>query len=597
MVCIMYKLNNFFSSFPYFYIFLQMPKQGIKKTLMIMKAFFLIKRYKFFNERYYLKKYPNLKKSKISPLLHYMFHGYKENKNPNSRFSTKYYTTKYKDVNASSLNPLVHYVLFGQYENRKIAKKFRCIDLKESTIKNYYEVISKSNEFNKEWYLKKYPKVKKSPMDPILYYIKIGIKKNHDPNPNFSSKGYIKLNFRGLKKFINPLVHYILHGKIEGRRTKYTIIDACSDYIYGFLYDKKVFNFLKKILPVFNQVLFFTEWINPGEKNILHENTKIVYDSLDAKKLIFSRKIRYAQDKIELYFKVLFSKVIVVDSGFACLDYFKLGENQKIVQVWHACGAFKKIAFDLNIQDKTIIKGFYNQFPQYNSFIVSSENIREIYASAHKIDKKVVKALGIPRTDKILDKENRENSLENFYNSYPELKNKNIILYCPTLRDNRIFKPQIDWETLNNSLNENEVFIIKRHIAMNYDILEGQSFSKIRYLDNESTFTLMYASNLMITDYSSVIFEYSLLNKPVIHYCPDYDQYIDERNFYLNFPDDLYGTVVKDSDALLKLIRERLANPDVNIKKLNEFKEKNMEACDGKATERVVELIYQYLYS
>ena len=592
----MYILNNFFSYFPYLYIFLQMPREGVKKTFMNIKAFFLIKKYDFFDENYYFGKNPDIKKSKINPLLHYMFFGYKENKNPNFRFNTKYYTTKHTDVDVS-LNPLVHYVLFGQYENRNISKKFRNIDLDESAINYYYKVISNSKEFNKEWYLNNYPEVRKFFMDPIFHYIRIGIKKNYDPSPDFSSKGYIKLNFRNLDEYINPVAHYIVHGKLEGRRTKYTIKDSWHNFIYNILNNKNVFNFFKKILPVFNQVLFFTEWINLKEKNILHENTKGVYDNLDAKKVIFSKRIRYGQDKIELYFKLLFSKVIVIDSGFACLDYFKIRKSQKIVQIWHACGAFKKIAFDLDFHDETTIEGYYNQFSQYNSFIVSSENIREIYASAHGIDKNVVQALGVPRTDKILDKGYRENSLEEFYNRYPELKNKIIILYCPTLRDGRIFNPKIDWETLNNSLNENEIYIIKRHIVMSYDILGGKSFSKIRYFDNESTFTLMFTSSLMITDYSSVIFEYSLLNKPVIHYCPDYDEYVDERDFYLNFPDDLYGAVVKDSDALLKLIREKLTRSDVNIQKLNEFKEKNMGACDGKSTMRVVKLIKHYLNS
>lgn len=593
----MYKLNIFFSFFPYLYIFLQMPREGIKKTFLNAKAFFLIKKYNFFHENYYFKKNPNIKKFKINPLLHYMFFGYKENKNPNPKFNGEYYLNKYHDVHASSLNPLVHYVLFGQYENRKTSEKFRSIDLNESTIKDYYELISKSKEFNKEWYFNKYPEVKKLPMDPIIHYIKIGIKKNYNPNSDFSSKGYTRLNFHGLKKNPNPLIHYISQGKFEGRRTRYTIKDTFSDFIYRILYNKKVFNFFKRIFPTYKQVLFFTEWVNSGEKNILHENTKIIYNNLDTKKIIFSRKIRYSQDKIELYFKLLFSKVIVIDSGFDCLNHFKLRENQKIVQVWHACGAFKKIAFDLSFYNKKTIRGFYNQFSQYDSFIVSSENIRGIYASAHKINKDVVKALGIPRTDLILDLKHKENSLEKFYNNWPELKNKTIILYSPTLRDQRVFNPNINWEALNNSLNENEIFIIKRHIAMNYDILEGKTFSKIRYLDNESTFTLMFASDLMITDYSSVIFEYSLLNKPVIHYCPDYEEYIHERDFYLNFPDDLYGTLVKDSDVLIKAIRKELTHGDIDIQKLKEFKQKNMEACDGKATERVVNLIEHYLNS
>ena len=103
----------------------------------------------------------------------------------------------------------------------------------------------------------------------------------------------------------------------------------------------------------------------------------------------------------------------------------------------------------------------------------------------------------------------------------------------------------------------------------------------------------MFVSKLMVTDYSSVIFEYSLLEKPVIHYCPDFEEYISIRDFYLDFETELYGDIVEDSIEFIEKIRNK--NYKLNHGKLEKFRDKFMSACDGHATDRVVKLIKKYM--
>ena len=106
-----------------------------------------------------------------------------------------------------------------------------------------------------------------------------------------------------------------------------------------------------------------------------------------------------------------------------------------------------------------------------------------------------------------------------------------------------------------------------------------------------STDELMLVSDMLVTDYSSVIFEYSLLNKPIVFYCYDLMSY--NRDFYLNYPDDLPGEVLKTQDELTEFIK----NPNIHIitDKYNEFVEKYMSGCDGKSAERIAKMINSYL--
>jgi hypothetical protein len=104
---------------PYFYLLLK-SKGNIKKFWVNKKGYDFLKDSEWFDESYYLKNYPKIKKSGLDPLLHYIFFGYKEGKLPSDKFDGNYYLNTNKDVKNSDFNPLVHYVLHGKNEKRPI---------------------------------------------------------------------------------------------------------------------------------------------------------------------------------------------------------------------------------------------------------------------------------------------------------------------------------------------------------------------------------------------------------------------------------------------------------------------------------------------
>ncbi len=110
------------SKFPILYIIFNNKIGDIKGIINNIKGYRSIKRNNLFDVGYYLRMYPDIKISGKDPLLHYMFNGFKEKRNPNALFDNEFYLNKYSDVKNLNISPLVHYVLFGQLENRKVSE-------------------------------------------------------------------------------------------------------------------------------------------------------------------------------------------------------------------------------------------------------------------------------------------------------------------------------------------------------------------------------------------------------------------------------------------------------------------------------------------
>ena len=113
-------IQRLISIFPYLYILFNRKNKGIKNILRNIKGYYAIKKYNLFDIGYYLFNNYDVRVSGMDPILHYIYHGFKEGRKPNSTFDNDYYLKRHKDVKKSKLNPLVHYSLKGMKEGRKI---------------------------------------------------------------------------------------------------------------------------------------------------------------------------------------------------------------------------------------------------------------------------------------------------------------------------------------------------------------------------------------------------------------------------------------------------------------------------------------------
>ncbi len=357
---------------------------------------------------------------------------------------------------------------------------------------------------------------------------------------------------------------------------------------------RKILDFLNhlwcalcRFLPVRNRVLFYT--IRAEGK--LLDNSKAVYDALDCKKIVFAHMLPHSvRIKPLVYYYLLTSKVIVTDDYLRYMRAYKLRKGQRLLQIWHACGAFKK--FGLDAPSKITKAEEIATHSQYSAVAVTAEKCRKAYASAFGVSENICLPLGLSRTDELL--RNSDKLKEEIFGKYPYFRDKKIYLYAPTFREingERFeYNPEIDWRKLSEALADDEVFVIRRHPVMNYKLC-AESYNNIIDLSDESTLALTAACDVIITDYSSVIYDACLLDVPCVFYCPDYKDY--ERGFYLEFPDDLPGEMVTDGNNLLNIIRKTKENPPVD--RIRKFRNEQIEMCDGHSTERTVELINSWL--
>ena len=349
------------------------------------------------------------------------------------------------------------------------------------------------------------------------------------------------------------------------------------------------FKFISFFLPVKKRVLF----LGSPRSETLMENGQLVYDKLTCnKKLIVKTLPHHIWDVIYISFYIMTSKVIVLDDCYRYFAYIPLKENQKLIQMWHGMGEVKKIGLDL--PDKKPTDHFVHE--QYDAFITSSPYSMNYAQSAFGCKPEEVKPLGYPRSDLLIN--NKKELLDEFNKEFPGLANKRVIIYLPTYRrysDDVLldYDYDIDWKKLDDYLIEsNSILLVKRHPLQIFHNLEiVPSFCKnIIDAGDISYFPMMVGSDILITDYSSVFCEYLLLDKRVIFYCPDLDEYLDKHGLYLKYPDDLPGDFCETSEELLELLKIEKTN--LNHEK---FKERYISSCDGKSTEHIVNLIGEYL--
>lgn len=298
---------------------------------------------------------------------------------------------------------------------------------------------------------------------------------------------------------------------------------------------------------------------------------------------------RNFKKKKELCKKLAKAKFILVDDFYPIMYALTLREGQEFIQVWHAMGAYKRVGYArMGKVGGPSVRSLTHK--NYTAAIVSSEGVRKNFAEAFGIDISKIHSTGIPRTDIFFDEKYKKATREKLYKEYPMLKNKKVILFAPTFRGNGQKSAYfdfsiIDFNKIKKELGKDYVFIIKMHPFIHNKEEAPQDDDFFLNLTHEREINdLLFITDILVTDYSSVIYENSLLDNKVIFYVPDLEEYMSTRDFFYSFDKYTYGDVTRTTDELIKSIKK----PKQNTKKLKEFKDYFCSACDGHSTEKFV---------
>ena len=357
-----------------------------------------------------------------------------------------------------------------------------------------------------------------------------------------------------------------------------------------------------KLFPVKDKVTFLISFV---------DNPMYIYKMLKRKnipyKVVFlcegqvihhfskNGELCYSVKSLIGLFHLATSKQVIADNYFGILASTEFRKNVTVTQIWHSAGAIKQFgAMDPtngNRSDRANYR-FKKVYDRFTHFAVGSDFMADIFKLAFLADNKKFLDSGIPRTDFFFDKGQHAEIISNLYKSNTNLINKKIILYAPTFRryehPDESFK--LDIKKMYEALAGEYILIVKFHPKLNLNIELEDTYKNFifNYSNYPNINDLLLITDILITDYSSIPMEYCLLNRKMIFFAYDVDEYKLDNGLWEDFETAVPGPVVKTNDELI----EEIQNPEIDYSQIAEFKDKWVAYCDGNSSEKLIKDLF-----
>ena len=289
------------------------------------------------------------------------------------------------------------------------------------------------------------------------------------------------------------------------------------------------------------------------------------------------------------------SRVVVVDDYFFPMYVVTPRPGTTRIQVWHAAGAFKRFGFSVLDKAFGVDEDYVRHVrihSNYSVALVSSLNVAPHYAEAFGQPGTIFTSrIGIPRTDLFGDPQRRAQAEARVRATYPLVPGKRVILYAPTFRGETVGRARyadlLDLEAMHRVLGEDHVVLVKLHpfIRNAFRVPDALRDFVIDASADPDVNELMLVSDVLVTDYSSVIYEFALLGRPIAFLAPDDGAYDEERGFYFDFRRDAPGPIVNTTEELAALIRADA----FDLERVRAFAAASFDMPPGGASRRLVE--------
>ena len=362
---------------------------------------------------------------------------------------------------------------------------------------------------------------------------------------------------------------------------------------------KQILNFIYffiKLLPTENQIVFMSMQSNKLSLDFELLNEKIAYVEPSTKLVFLCKEMKSSLSSTWDYIKYVLnmggyvlksmyylatSKVCVTESYCVPISILKHKKELKIIQIWHASGAVKKFGYQvLNTEEgkSKEIAELMCMHKNYDYVIAPSEATKNIFSEAFNVEKDKIVKLGLPRLEYITSE--TYNKTEELYIQHPELKNKKIILYVPTFRKGKNINLT---EMLNYPINKEEYkLIIKLHPLEKANVPEEYSIDS-KY----TTFDLIKVADYIITDYSILSIEASILEKPVFLYLYDFEEYNENRGLNIDLEKELKTFTSKKFNDIM----EKINNNSFDIEEIKRYRNKYIEIDTSNTVEDLSKFI------
>lgn len=366
------------------------------------------------------------------------------------------------------------------------------------------------------------------------------------------------------------------------------------DYIYK-LFTK---------LPVNEKKVFFESFLGQSYS----DNPKALYEqmielsdykfiwSTNKKQDIIGNAKQVKRLRVAYFYHLATSKYLVTNSRMP-KGYTKR-EEQVYIQTWHGT-PLKRLGHDIKkytmpkTDKESYLKDFDADVNKWDYLISPNSHSTKHLQSAFKFNGKIIEE-GYPRNDYLLNYS--EYDIRIIRNRYQLQENDKVLLYTPTYRDNKYDENskytqqmKLDLDLLQKKCPEWKI-IVRTHylVCNNLDLAKNKNII-IPDIDTDVN-ELMVIADCLLTDYSSIMFDYSILKRPMIFYAYDLKEYQNStRGFYVDYHKLIPGENIKDTKRLVRILNTLPAYQMKYNKKLTEFKEYYCEYEDGNVANRVLE--------
>ena len=359
---------------------------------------------------------------------------------------------------------------------------------------------------------------------------------------------------------------------------------------------------LGRLVPLRNRVVFATAHADRIGGNMAWIRDELRARRLDASIVALAHlpsgkrwsNLAAALRSIQAGYHLATARLTVVDDYYFPMYVIKPRPGTTFVQVWHACGAFKR--FGYSVLDRSF--GADEEFVKtvaihsnYDLCLVSAARFAPAYAEAFRqpLDRFTAR-LGIPRTDLFFDAVRVDRIAAEVRARYAIPAGRRVILYAPTFRGARVTKARnpddLDLGLLKTALGQDHVLLLRSHPFVHARLANPELADfVIDVSDHPDMNELMLVSDILVTDYSSAMYEFALLGRAMAFFAPDHDAYEAERGFYFDYRTGLPGPIFTTTKALADHVRVG----DFDLDRVRAFAAESFDVADGGATRRFVD--------
>jgi CDP-ribitol ribitolphosphotransferase len=296
-------------------------------------------------------------------------------------------------------------------------------------------------------------------------------------------------------------------------------------------------------------------------------------------------KLLYALRMARAMYYLRTAGLVVLDNAWLPAHVAPHPPRTIVVQVWHAVGALKRFGVDTVPPPREPERSFLHR--HYDWVVSSGEASRGPWSRALRTPVDRVIALGAPRTDLLVDPEAVAASRARVLGRYPALRGRRVITYAPTFRGRGRGKEPargLDAPRLRAALEPTDVLVLKSHPNLDLALVDTAGFDVV-IAPSDDMNEILAATDILVTDYSSSIFEYALLRRPLVLLVPDLEAYEREPGMYLDYRTEMIGTQVRSTDEVAVAI----AAEAFDLGPYEAFINRHLGSPDGRSSQRFVD--------